>query len=77
MRGQHRPFMQESHSYLHPELREYRDVLGQGIVVSEGARWKHQRTLLSPAFHFAALERLMPVFEAASARLSCVMAGFQ
>jgi hypothetical protein len=46
-----------------------RAVLGKGIVTSEGSIWKTQRTLLSPAFHFTSLERLMTVFDCASVRL--------
>jgi cytochrome P450 len=39
-------------------------------VTSEGATWKAHRKLLSPAFHFAALERLHSVFDAAAGRLT-------
>ena len=38
-------------------------------MTAVGAHWKQQRALLSPAFHFAALERLHAVFEAAGRRL--------
>jgi cytochrome P450 len=44
-------------------------VLGHGLVTAEGAHWKQQRALLSPAFHFGALQRMQPLFEAAAARL--------
>ena len=47
----------------------FRDILGWGLVTSEGAKWRAHRKLLSPAFHFAALERLAAVFDAAAARM--------
>jgi len=47
----------------------FKDILGHGLVTSEGAVWKAHRRLLSPAFHFAALERLHAVFDAAANRL--------
>jgi cytochrome P450 len=46
-----------------------RDILGHGIVTSDGDYWKQQRAMLSPAFHFSALERLQKVFDAAAGRL--------
>lgn len=47
----------------------FQDVLGHGLVTSEGDQWKRKRKLLAPAFHFAALSRLQPLFDEASLRL--------
>jgi cytochrome P450 len=52
-----------------------RRILGHGIVTSEGALWKQQRAVLSPAFHVTALERMVPVFLSASARLRSAAAA--
>ena len=43
--------------------------MGAGLVTAEGAHWKQQRALLSPAFHIGALQRMQPLFEEAAARL--------
>lgn len=47
-------------------------ILGKGLVTSEGTLWRNQRALLSPAFHVAALGRMVPIFTAASQRLMLV-----
>ena len=49
-----------------------RRILGKGIVTSEGALWRSQRAVLSPAFHQTCLENMIPVFLSASQRLSYV-----
>jgi cytochrome P450 len=45
------------------------DVLGKGLVTSEGEIWKKHKDLLKPAFHFTSLERLHSVFSGAAMRL--------
>ena len=49
------------------------DILGRGLVTSEGEVWRAHRKLLSPAFDYRALERLQTVFEGAAARMRCVI----
>ncbi len=44
-------------------------ILGKGLVTSEGALWKAERALMSPAFHITALGRLIPCFTTAGQRL--------
>ncbi|MBR7551270.1 cytochrome P450, partial [Mycobacterium tuberculosis] len=34
--------------------------LGDGLLISEGAAWRHQRRALAPAFTPKAIERLAP-----------------
>jgi cytochrome P450 len=46
-----------------------RDVLGYGLVTSEGETWNIHRTMMMPAFDFKALERLQAIFEKATHRL--------
>ena len=54
----------------HPPSAPRRDILGHGVVTSEGPAWKAKRTMLTPAFNFAALERLQAnCFDQAAARL--------
>lgn len=43
-------------------------ILGKGVVTAEGAAWKKQRALLSPAFHSRSLHRFMPTFTSAVTR---------
>ena len=55
---------------LPPPARPRRDILGHGVVTSDGPVWKAKRQLLNPAFHFTALERLqVTCFDQATARL--------
>lgn len=37
-------------------------ILGNGLFTSHGDKWRKTRKLLTPAFHFQILEKLMPVF---------------
>ena len=68
----HSPTPAPPHPHPHPRPPRS-DILGNGVVTSEGAAWKHKRQLLNPAFNFAALERLQTsVFDQATARLVCV-----
>ena len=64
-------FKDAKHKYVKDQWSYdyFRDILGVGLVTSEGAVWKAHRDLLKPAFHFAALERLHAVFDAAAQRL--------
>ncbi|KAF5277790.1 hypothetical protein FQR65_LT03770 [Abscondita terminalis] len=40
--------------------------LGQGLLTSDGTRWKAHRRLLTPAFHFQILEKFIEVFDTQS-----------
>lgn len=48
--------------------------LGNGILVSEGMKWKHTRRLLTPAFHFKILDTFFDVFNRNSTVLTEIMA---
>lgn len=41
-------------------VRILRPILGDGLLISEGAAWRHQRRALAPAFTPKAIERLAP-----------------
>jgi cytochrome P450 len=41
-------------------LRILRPILGDGLLISEGAAWRHQRRALAPAFTPRAIDGLMP-----------------
>lgn len=41
-------------------IRMLRPMLGDGLLISEGAAWRHQRRALSPAFTPRAVETLVP-----------------
>ena len=40
----------------------YKQWLGQGLLLSDGQRWREQRKTLTPTFHFTMLEQYMTVF---------------
>ncbi|AWN41357.1 cytochrome P450 [Methylobacterium durans] len=46
-------------------VRILRPVLGDGLLISEGAAWRHQRRTLAPAFTPRAVEDLVPHIEGA------------
>ena len=45
-----------------PTRRLTRPIIGEGVFLSEGAEWKRQRRVLSPAFTPAHVEQLTPHF---------------
>ncbi len=51
-----------------PSFFLHRDVLGKGLVTSEGKRWADHLKVIGPAFHRPSIPRLHPVFASASAR---------
>ena len=46
-----------------------RPVVGDGLLLAEGADWKRQRRMLAPVFSPAGVEPLIPHFQAAAAAL--------
>lgn len=46
-------------------LRILRPILGDGLLISEGAAWRHQRRTLAPAFTPRAIDGLVPHISAA------------
>nr|UZE89891.1 cytochrome P450 CYP4XF [Chrysoperla zastrowi sillemi] len=40
----------------------FRPWLGNGLLLSRGSYWKHQRKLITPTFHFNILEKFYEVF---------------
>jgi cytochrome P450 len=46
------------------------DVLGSGLVTSEGERWRRQRALIAPAFKSTMLEAVVPLAYGAAARVA-------
>lgn len=49
-----------------PFIRFFRPLVGNGILLAEGAEWKAQRRLLAPVFTPASVGRLLPHFQAAA-----------
>lgn len=49
------------------------DVLGTGLVTSEGERWRHQRALIAPAFKSSMLEAVIPLAYGAAARVAAAL----
>jgi cytochrome P450 len=49
-------------NYLHPpiSLRVLRPILGNGLLISHGKAWRHQRRTLAPAFTPRAVTTLVP-----------------
>jgi cytochrome P450 len=44
--------VRRSHNFRkHVDMRRLRTALGNGLLVSEGSTWLHQRRLMQPAFH--------------------------
>uniref|UniRef100_A0A336KFI5 CSON009392 protein n=1 Tax=Culicoides sonorensis TaxID=179676 RepID=A0A336KFI5_CULSO len=52
------PKFEKSHDY-----KLYEPWLGNGILLSAGAKWHKMRKLLTPAFHFQILEQFIPIYE--------------
>ncbi|KAL3096013.1 hypothetical protein niasHS_005772 [Heterodera schachtii] len=40
----------------------FKQWLGEGLLLSTGAKWKRQRRILTPTFHFAKLEQYTDIF---------------
>lgn len=53
---------------LSARLSFCRDILGRGLVTSDGAIWKAHRAVMKPAFQVGALRRLSAIFDAAAGR---------
>ena len=56
-------------------LRLARPVVGDGLLLAEGAEWKRQRRMLSPVFSPAGVGQLLPHFHAAAAALVARLEG--
>jgi cytochrome P450 len=50
----------ENYSRTPPGIRVLRPMLGEGLLISEGRAWKHQRRTLAPAFTPRAVAPLVP-----------------
>ena len=46
-------------------VRILRPILGDGVLISEGASWRHQRRTLAPAFTPKAIDGLVPLIDRA------------
>src|SRR5688572_700160 len=53
----------------HFGLRMYKPVLGNGLVMSEGAFWRRQRKLAAPAFQAAHMNAYVAEMVASAARM--------
>ncbi|KRT83099.1 cytochrome P450 [Oryctes borbonicus] len=49
--------------------------LGEGVLLSEGAKWFLQRKLLTPTFHFKILEGFTEIFGEKAKRLNSILAA--
>ena len=58
-----------------PTRRLTRPIIGEGIFLSEGAEWRRQRRMLSPAFTPAQVEQLTPHFAAAAEGMVALLQG--
>lgn len=47
-----------------------RDVLGNGLLTSDGAQWKRSRKLIQPAFHRKTLSDLVPTMSSCADRIA-------
>ncbi len=54
-------------------VRILRPILGDGVLISEGAAWRHQRRSLAPAFTPKAIDGLVPLIDRA---IGDSLAGF-
>ena len=50
----------ENYTRTPPGIRVLRPMLGEGVLISEGRAWKHQRRTLAPAFTPRAVAPLVP-----------------
>ncbi|XP_035219013.1 cytochrome P450 4C1-like [Stegodyphus dumicola] len=51
------------------KMMALRSITGDGLLLSEGKKWRRNRTLINPAFHTRILENYMPSFNEGSRRL--------
>src|ERR1700733_1732911 len=56
----------ENYTRTPPGIRVLRPMLGEGLLISEGRAWKHQRRTLAPAFTPRAVGTLVPHMLAAT-----------
>jgi cytochrome P450 len=68
-----------SDAYVKPVLtrRVVRPIVGQGLLLAEGAEWKGQRRALAPSFTPAHVQMLTPHFAAAAQSLIADVGGRQ
>ncbi len=52
-------------------LRLARPIVGDGLLLSQGAQWKRQRRMLAPVFSPAGVGELLPHLQAAAQALAC------
>ncbi|KAI7815711.1 cytochrome p450 [Rhyzopertha dominica] len=57
-------YIDKSHNY-----HFLRSWLGKGLLTSTGKKWKKQRRMITPSFHFNILQDFIPVFNSCSNKL--------
>ena len=59
----------ETYGRTRATLRILKPLLGEGLFISEGAAWRHQRRTLAPAFTPRSVELLIPHIRSATGEI--------
>lgn len=63
-------FLCQPGEYPKPPMYGFlRKWVGEGLILSSGAKWKSHRKMLTPAFHFDILKQYVPVYNEVSHKL--------